>query len=153
MPRAQYQLALMLKEGRGVERNYAEALLYFRALSAERIAYAENELGNMYKHGYGVPQDYSKAMDWYWKAAGQDDDVAFANLSLIYEKGLGVSRNPVISYALMKCASSINPDSEVYKDAIDKVAQEMDSGKAVDGDRLSHEICRNKSVAVDNYLK
>ncbi|RMR66553.1 hypothetical protein ALP82_01466 [Pseudomonas savastanoi pv. fraxini] len=153
MPRAQYQLAVMLKEGRGVEIDYAEALLYLRSLASNNVSYAENELGNMYKNGLGVSQDYLAAVDWYWKAANQNNDVAFANLSFIYEKGLGVSKNLVVSYALMKCASSINSESEVYKDALNRVMEGLGRVEAMEGEKLSYEVCRRKRIAVSEYLE
>ena len=55
--------------GFGVERDYTEALKWFRKAAHQGNAPAQNNIGAMYRHGEGVKRDYSAALKWFRKAA------------------------------------------------------------------------------------
>jgi TPR repeat protein len=66
---AQFSLALMYNNGRGVPQNYAEAVKWYRKAADQGYADAQSNLGDMYANRQGVPQDYATTAAWYRKAA------------------------------------------------------------------------------------
>ncbi len=70
---AQYSLGFMYREGRIVERSYAEALTWFRKAAEQGQADAQFYVGYMYWRGEGgVASDDAEAVTWYCKAAAQE---------------------------------------------------------------------------------
>ncbi len=66
--KAQYNLGVTYRKGRGVPQDYAEAMKWFRKAAEHGNTGAQGKLGIMYAKGQGVPQDYAEAMKWYRKA-------------------------------------------------------------------------------------
>ena len=58
--------------GRGVTKDYSEAIKWYRKSAYLGNVYAYYNLGRMYENGYGVTKDYEGAVEWYHKAADQD---------------------------------------------------------------------------------
>ncbi len=84
---AQHDLGVSYIEGRGVERNYAEAVKWFRKAADHGYAPAQSNLGAMYEHGLGgLLKDSSEAMNWYRKAADQENAKAQYNLGRMYQR-------------------------------------------------------------------
>ena len=48
----------------GVERDYGEAVSWFRRAAEQGNALAQDDLGVMYRDGRGVPEDYEQAVRW-----------------------------------------------------------------------------------------
>jgi len=71
---AQYLLATMYENGKGVAQDYREAMKWYR-LAADQQAYAAPlyALGLMYAKGRGVTQDDVHAYMWYNLAASSGD--------------------------------------------------------------------------------
>ena len=90
---AQYNLALMYHDGRGVPQNHAEAVRLFRRAAEQNHALAQSWLGLMYERGQGVPTNNAEAVKWYQRAAEQGDVYAQLNLGFMYYEGHGVSQN------------------------------------------------------------
>jgi len=80
----------MYAEGKGVERDDAEAVKWFRKAAEQDYASAQNQLGMMYEQGRGVPRDYVKATEWYRKAAERGYGGAQNNQAIAYALGQGV---------------------------------------------------------------
>ncbi len=66
---AQFNLGLMYMNDLGVEKDYAEAVKWYRKSAEQGNANAQNILGIMYEKGNGVEKDYVEALKWYNKAA------------------------------------------------------------------------------------
>ncbi|TAK78572.1 MAG: sel1 repeat family protein [Gammaproteobacteria bacterium] len=68
--KATYQVGHYYLEGKGIERNYANALMWLeRAVgSPYYVAAAMYDLGRMYDNGWGVDKDPEQAKVWYEKA-------------------------------------------------------------------------------------
>lgn len=47
------------------EKNYTEAMKWFRLAAEQGNASAQSNLGVMYQNGHGVPQDYARAHMWF----------------------------------------------------------------------------------------
>ena len=90
---AEYILAGMYANGRGVPQNYPQALTWYRKAANEGDADAQIDLGRMSENGVGAPQDYTEAAKWYRLAALQSIDRAEYSLGTLYAEGRGVPRN------------------------------------------------------------
>ena len=59
--------------GRGVTRDYEQAILWFRRAAEQGNREGQHNLGFMYESGFGVRQaDQEQAILWYLRAAAQD---------------------------------------------------------------------------------
>lgn len=70
---AQYSLAVMYHNGKGVPQDYKAAVKWYRKAAEQGYAFAQLNLGVMYYKGQGVPQDYKAAYAWFNIAAAQGD--------------------------------------------------------------------------------
>ena len=80
---AQVALGLMYDSGRGVPRDYAAAMSWYRKAADQHNASAQSALGFMYAVGHGVERDDAAAMAWYRRAANQGDTSAQAALGFM----------------------------------------------------------------------
>ena len=62
------ELAKSYLTGRGVKRDYTEALRWFRIAAEDGSGEAEYYLANCYYKGIGVEKDYKRALDYFLKA-------------------------------------------------------------------------------------
>jgi TPR repeat protein len=75
------------------QRNFAEALRWYRVAANQGNADAQLALGNLYAQGEGVQQDYGAALLWYRKAAEQGNLEAQDNVGFFYLSGMGVAQD------------------------------------------------------------
>ena len=71
----------MFEYGKGVGKDYREAVGWYRKAAEQGNAWAQNRLGLMYEKGRGVGKDYREAVGWYRKAAEQGHERAKKNLA------------------------------------------------------------------------
>lgn len=90
---AQFNLAMMYKQGQSVVKNEAEALKWCTASAEQGLTLAQNCLGGIYAQGAGVKQNFTEAAQWYRRAAEQRQANAEYNLGFMYMEGDGVSQN------------------------------------------------------------
>ena len=95
---AQSNLGVMLKEGRGVAKNDAEAVRWFRRAAEQGNASAQFNLGAMLIQGQGVAQNDAEAVQWFRRAAQQGDASAQSNLGAMLAQGEGVAQNDEQAY-------------------------------------------------------
>ena len=62
---AQFNLGLMYENGKGVRRDYAEAMKWYRKAAEEGFAAAQYMLGLVYEKGEGVPENDVAAYVWH----------------------------------------------------------------------------------------
>lgn len=74
-------------------KDFATAVVEFRALAKDGDAKAQRMLGIMYSTSWGVPQDYKEAAKWARLAADQGDADAQAVLGDMYAEGNGVPQD------------------------------------------------------------
>lgn len=82
----------MYENGKGVAKDYAEALTWYRK-AAEQDSLGQNNLGWMYLDGRGVRKDANEAVRWFRLAAAQGEQYAQYNLGRCYENSWGVERD------------------------------------------------------------
>ena len=88
---AQNNLGGFYYKGLGVEKNYAEAVKWFRKSAEQGDANGQHNLGCCFARGDGVPQNWVEAVKWFRKAAVQGHDGAQNNLGSCYSKGNGAA--------------------------------------------------------------
>ena len=79
--------------GKGVVKDYKEAVKWYRKAAEQGYAKAQNALGDCYYNGEGVDADDTEAVKWYRKAAEQGFAAAQYNLGDSYFNGEGVERD------------------------------------------------------------
>ena len=77
---AQSELGKMYALGKGVRKDYKEAVRWFRKAAEQGLKYAQADLGSMYAKGWGVPKDFIQAYMWYDLASKSGYDLARSNL-------------------------------------------------------------------------
>ena len=114
---AQLHLGNMYKKGKGVPKDYKEAVRWYRKAAEQGEAVAQYKLGEMYYSGYGVPEyDLKEAVRWYRKAAEQGYVRTQYTLGVMYRDGEGVPKDLVASYAWLNISAA-----QGYKDFLDEV--------------------------------
>ncbi|MFZ5670808.1 MAG: tetratricopeptide repeat protein [Pseudomonadota bacterium] len=88
---AMYDLGMAYREGEGVERDLAQAVVWLRKAAQRGLPEAMNDLGYAYSRGEGVARDYAEALAWYRKAADKGDIIAMLNIGVAYDLGQGVA--------------------------------------------------------------
>jgi uncharacterized protein len=90
---AQVLVGLALDRGKGVAKDRAKAVEWFRKAAEAGHPVGQNALASAYATGDGLPQDYPQALEWYGKAAAQGYSSAQANLGFACYGGQGVAQD------------------------------------------------------------
>ena len=90
---AQFNLGWCYDDGRGVAKDYVEAVKWYRKAAEQNFAPAQFNLGYCYANGQGVKKDKEEAVEWYRKAAEQNYIPAQSNLGWCYDNGSGVAKD------------------------------------------------------------
>jgi TPR repeat protein len=70
-PAAQFELGNLYIQGRGVEQDYATAVIWYQKAGLGGYGPARSALGAMYEKGFGIDKNWAEAYAWYSLAAGQ----------------------------------------------------------------------------------
>jgi hypothetical protein len=103
---AQTRTAHNFAVGRGVKKDFKEALKWYRRAAAQGDSKAQFNLGYMYYNGEALPRDYPKALEWFGKAAKQGDPGAQGSLGLMYDNGEGVAEDDVAALKWYRLAAN-----------------------------------------------
>jgi TPR repeat protein len=90
---AQTSFGYRYAAGKGVLKNAAEAVKWYRRAADQGDAVAQNALGVSFATGEGVPENDAEAVNWFRRAADQGYAGGQYNLGLTYEKGEGVPKD------------------------------------------------------------
>jgi len=118
----------MYEQGRGVARNEAAAVKWYRKAADQGNATGQVNLGLMYEQGRGVARDEAEAVKWYRKAADQGDATGQANLGLMYEQGRGVAKDLAAAQRWLAKAAETSPpgtDRDHAIQARDRVTRQL----------------------------
>jgi peptidoglycan hydrolase-like protein with peptidoglycan-binding domain len=91
--KAQAALGVRYFHGRGVKKDHAKAVYWYRKAAEQNEASAQTNLGFLYFNGFGVEKDLVQAAQWLRRAAEQGQREAQFNLGMLYENGSGVSQS------------------------------------------------------------
>ena len=87
------QIGLMYQAGQGVQRDFAEAMNWYRKAVATDGVSGVNAIGNLYENGWGVSQDPAEALRWFHRAADAGVGMAMINIGSAYLRGRGVPQD------------------------------------------------------------
>ena len=103
---AQSELGGRYEAGRdGVERDYSEAVSWYRRAADQGQATAQAYLGFMYSRGRGVDRNDQEAARWYRRSAEQGHPLGQNNLGVMYGAGRGVSRDDTVAVSWYRRAA------------------------------------------------
>jgi len=91
---AQYYLASLYDDGRGVEQNVALASHWYTRAAQQGHLSAQYNLGVAYANGHGVQKDMNSAVRWWRQAARGGSINAQFNLGIMYLHGNGIRQDP-----------------------------------------------------------
>jgi TPR repeat protein len=103
---AQFNLALMYSNGRGVLQDYKEAVKWYTLAAEQGYARAQFLLAINYYVGEGVLQDYEEAVKWYTLAAEQGHVQAQFHLGSRYALGRGALQDNIMAHMWINIASA-----------------------------------------------
>ncbi len=86
-PRAQYELAIRMVEGRRENRDPAAAVELFEKAAQKGLAPAQYRLGSLYEKGVGVEKNLQQARHWYEQAASAGNVKAMHNFAVLLAEG------------------------------------------------------------------
>ena len=147
LTKAQQKLGEMYYEGRGVARDYSQALAWFRTAADQGDANAPFYLGVMYHDGLGVAKDNVAAAGWYRKAAEQGTAAAQLNLGAAYAGGEGVPRDDAEAVRWYREAAE-----QGHALAQNNLAYMYENGRGVAQDRGHALMWYRKAAAQGNTL-
>ena len=132
---AQHLLGLMYYMGRGVARDYRQAMTWHRKAAEQGKADAQYVVGAMYYTGNGVVQDHRQAVPWFRKAAEQGHAEAQHALGLMYRYHVaGMPQDMVLAYMLWNLAATSGHANAAQQRAaiVEKMtAEQIDEGQAL----------------------
>ena len=104
---AMHDLALQLRSGTIIPRDYAGAARWYRRAAewgGTGFAGSQNNLGDMYENGQGVQKSSADAVYWYTRAALQGEPTAYLSLGICFADGIGVAKDTVEGYFWLSLA-------------------------------------------------
>ena len=113
-PPAQFELAKMYENGKGVGKDYAEAVKWYRKAAEQGNAEAQYNLGACYAIGRGVSKDMTEAVKWYRKAADQRYAQAQCEVGECYYYGKGVNKDYAEAVKWYRAAADQGNESAQY---------------------------------------
>lgn len=135
---SQMWLGCAFEQGWFGQKNFPEALKWFRRSAEQGNADAQFSLGQMYEEGEGVTRNYALAAEWYRKAAEHVPDFGGAgqgrnNLGLLYLDGHGVPKDYVQAYMWFRLSGG-EPNSNLQF-----AKEHMAAEQILEGERLARD--------------
>ena len=90
---AQFNLGLLYRNGRGVEQNDREALIWLSKAAQQGMLDAQYNTGLMYMEGRGVAVSKQEAFQWWELAASKGHAPSQHNLAVLYAYGIATQKD------------------------------------------------------------
>lgn len=103
---AQYYIALLLHQGKGLPEDNRAAAEWARKAAAQGNADAETLLGFLYVQGQGVPRDDVEAARWFEKAALKENWTGQMKMGMCHMCGLGLPLDYLKAYMWFDLATA-----------------------------------------------
>lgn len=94
--------------GKGVERDYTQAFLWYQKIASLSNSYVWEQLGVSYYFGLGTEKKYEEAIKWFQKAASDNRAYSQARLGYCYYSGTGVALDYKQAFRLFENAAKNN---------------------------------------------
>ena len=91
--KAQFELGKCYSEGKGINKDAAEAAKWYRKAAEQGYAGAQYIYGRCCLDGTGIAKNSSEGLKWLLKAANQGNVNAVYDAGVCYCDGIGVKRN------------------------------------------------------------
>ena len=140
---AQFNLAKMYREGKGVSKDYKTAIKWFGLSAEQGNATAQYHLGVAYSFGLGVVPNYEIALKWYTRSAEQGNAPAQHHLSLLYYFGNGVPQDNMYAYMWANLAST---NGFEMANQLRQVLEEQMNPSQIDEARALAKACNDKNL-------
>lgn len=134
-PEGGFKLASLLVDGKGVPKDYGQAMALCRNAAKRGYEPAQFCVGYLYQHGFGTGADPKEAAKWYRLATQSRYRPALLALAEMYSKGEGVGVDRPEAYCLLFLASQRDaPDAktraqllwkDMSKDEIKRVEKKL----------------------------
>lgn len=112
-PEGGFKLASLLVDGKGVPKDYGQAMTLCRNAAKQDYEPAQFCVGYLYQHGFGTGADPKEAAKWYRLASQSRYRPALLALAELYSKGEGVGVDRPEAYCLLFLASQRDaPDAK-----------------------------------------
>jgi TPR repeat protein len=135
--RAQYNLGVLYRKGRGVPQDDVQARQWYEKAAAQGQAKAQYNLGTLYLNGSGVPKDYQQALRWFRLAADQGEALAQTKIGIMYDDGQGVPHDFVQAHKWYNLAAT-NGDKPAAE-LRDALAKQMTPAQIAEAQQLARE--------------
>ena len=135
--RAQYNLGVLYRKGRGVPQDDVQARQWYEKAAAQGQAKAQYNLGTLYLNGSGVPKDYQQALRWFRMAADQGEALAQTKIGIMYDDGPGVPHDFVQAHKWYNLAAT-NGDKPAAE-LRDALAKQMTPAQIAEAQQLARE--------------
>jgi TPR repeat protein len=113
-PKAGVKLASMFIDGKGVPKDYAQAMTLCQNAAKQNYGPADYCVGFIYQHGLGTELDLKEAAKWYEQGSKRGSVPAIMALAEMYSKGEGVGVDrPQAYYYFFLARGRGTPDSRV----------------------------------------
>jgi len=126
---AQFRLARLYVDGKGIDADASEAVKWYRLAAAQGHARAQAGLGFMLHSGRGVEPDIAEAIEWYRKAADRGRASAQFNLGKVHLDGEGVDADVEEALHWFRMAAD-----QGYPAALTSLAQLYEAGRGTESD-------------------
>jgi len=131
---AQALMGFIYRDGKGVAKDDAEAVKWYRRSAEQGETLGQYMLGVVHLFGQGVPRDLAEAASWFRKAAEQGNRRAQYAIGLMHYRGDGVSRELIASYMWLTLAAKYDKDAA---ELLTKVGAEMTAEQREEARRLA----------------
>ncbi|MEI6706775.1 MAG: GIY-YIG nuclease family protein [Methylococcales bacterium] len=93
VPSAQFKLGLMYQLGKGTNRDYKEAIEWYKKAANQGHIDAQINLARMFYDFSWITKNYTEASQWFTKASEQGNVDAYYYLGKMYQHGHGVKQD------------------------------------------------------------
>jgi TPR repeat protein/serine/threonine protein kinase len=111
-------LGWLLLYGKGVDKDPAQSLAWYRRAAKTENPHAWSMLGFLYASGQGVAQDEAAAREWYRKAADVEWTQAMVPLALMLLDGRGGDADRVEAVQLLRKSADLGSPEGMYQFAL-----------------------------------
>lgn len=122
---AQYAVAVLYREGWGVDKNMEIAAGYYQKSAEQDHRDGMFEMGWFYQAGEGgLTQDYEQSAKWYQKSADKGHPAAMYGIASLYYNGMGVERDTdAAMFWYQKSAVAGFPPAQHFLDEVTKASR------------------------------
>jgi TPR repeat protein len=140
--KAQYKVAKMYVQGKGVEQDHVEAARWYRRAALRGDPESQVELAQSYFLGRGVKQDLDQAREWSKIAAKAGFARAQHFLGVMYTTGRGVPQDYVQAHVWLSRAA-VQGDENATK-ALKALEKRMTPGDVFKAHKLARKVASRK---------